>query len=860
MSGRRCSIRRGNRVAALLLFFAGAITAADTHAESPKPPTGRTTKVDFERQILPIFRARCFECHGPKEQEARLRLDVRRIVFSGGETGPAVTPGDSAGSLLIKRVLAKDEDERMPPEGKPLSADEIALVRAWIDAGAKWPKGVGATIAEKRHWAYVKPTRPALPTVKDTAWPQNAIDRFVLARLEAAGLSPSELASRARLVRRVYLDLIGLPPSPDEADKFVADDSPAAYERLVNRLLASPRYGERWARPWLDLARYADSNGFQADQYRSTWPYRDWVIEAMNDDMPFDQFTIEQLAGDLLPSATVSQRVATGFHRSTTCNVEAGVDPEENRVNQVVDRVNTTGTVWLGTTINCGQCHSHKYDPFTQRDYYRLFAYFNNTPLEVKLTSGVTYDFFGPKMNVPVSQDQSSRLAQIRRQHDTAGKQLKGAMAIATREQSNWEKQFAAKTAKPSAIARIVKLPPKKRSKKQRNQLRKFYLAQRPEIKLLRDKIAKLKKQIDAAAVPTTLVMVEMDKPRATHVMKRGNFLDKGERVEPGTPASLHPLSSELPPNRLGLAKWIVDANNPLTARVTVNRWWQEIFGRGIVATSEDFGTQCEPPTHPQLLDWLAVEFIEGGWSMKHVHKLIVMSATYRQSARVSTELLERDPLNKLLARGARFRLSAEAIRDNGLTISGLISTKMGGPPVFPPQPSGIWRHVGRNAPKYATSTGADRYRRGIYVIWRRSAPYPAFVNFDAPDRASCVVKRSQTNTPLQALTLLNDPAYMEMAVGLARRIATDKRDLSDRERVEYGYRLCVARRPNDKEAEHLLNVYQRELARFKTNAAAAKKLVGKEPLPKDISAEQLAAWVYVANILLNLDETITKG
>ncbi|MEO8498307.1 MAG: DUF1549 and DUF1553 domain-containing protein, partial [Planctomycetota bacterium] len=585
----------------------------------------------------------------------------------------------------------------------------------------------------------------------------------------------------------------------------VASQRPEKYERAVDSLLASPQYGARWARPWLDAARYADSNGYQADQYREVWPYRDWVIDAMNADMPFDQFTLEQLAGDLLPDATITQKIATGFSRLTTCNVEAGVDPEENRVNQIIDRVNTTGTVWLGTSIECAQCHNHKYDPFTQRDYYQLFAYFNNTPLEVK-GDGVTYEFVGPKMDLPISDEQRQ-------------------------ERDRLEAQIAELTAQLD-----------------------------PPIKKLRDQIAGLQKQIDAIEPVTTLVMVEDEKPRPTTVFKRGSFLDQGEAVSMSTPGALPELLSNVgAQDRRELAKWLTSRENPLTARVAVNRWWAEIFGRGIVATLEDFGTQGERPTHPKLLDWLAVELMESGWSMKHVHRQIVLSATYQQSSRITPDLLKRDPNNKLYARAPRFRLPAETVRDNALAIAGLLSYKLAGPPVFPPQPPNIWRHVGRNEPKYNTSEGNDRFRRGIYVIWRRSAPYPSFTNFDAPDRASCVVARPRTNTPLQALTLLNDPAYIEMAIALAERIAAADHLTNVEDRVAFAIKLCVARSATSDEVEHLAEVYRQQRDYFESSPAAAKSLVGKQT-NSVAEVQDIAAWFYVANILLNLDETITKG
>ncbi len=635
------------------------------------------------------------------------------------------------------------------------------------------------------HWAHQQPRRALLPDVKDKNRPRNPIDQFVLARLEKEGLRISPEADRVNLLRRLSFDLIGLPPTPEEVDAFLKEsvaDPQVAYENAVNRLLASPQYGERWARPWLDAARYADSHGFQRDDLRDIWPYRDWVIKALNNDMPFDQFTIEQIAGDLLPMPTPEQRVATGFHRCAPCNVEAGTDPDENRFNQIFDRVNTTATVWLGTTLECAQCHNHKYDPFTMRDYYRLFAYFNNTPVETesidKSKKNPTVRFIGPYLQL--SRDMGK---------------IDGESFVSD----------DAQTGKKRAPQHAMR----------------------------------------------SLIMQEMDKPRTTHILKRGNFLDPSERVEPGTPAALPGFAKDAPSNRLGLARWLASRDNPLTARVNVNRWWGELFGRGLVSTPEDFGIKGERPTHPELLDWLAVEFMDPQvklpgeaalrpWSVKHLHRLIVLSATYRQSSRITRELRDRDDENKLLARGPRFRLDAEAIRDNALAIAGLLSKKQFGPPVRPPQPDGLWTKVGGEQYLYTVSTGDDKYRRGIYVIVRRSAPYPSFVNFDGTARLACSVKRLRSNTPLQALTLLNDSVYVEAARALAERVCREAEN--DESRLIYAFRLCVARLPSERELKVLQRLLQEQ------RAARSKQA----------KAEELA-WSDVAAALLNLDETITK-
>jgi hypothetical protein len=643
------------------------------------------------------------------------------------------------------------------------------------------------------------------PRTTVAGWPKNAIDNFILARLVKEGLRPSSELDRARLIRRVSLDLIGLPPTPEEVNAFVGDQSSNAYEKVVDRLLASPHYGERWARPWLDLARYADTHGFEKDPRRTIWPYRDWVINALNKDMPFDQFTIEQLAGDMLPNATLEQRIATGFHRNTMINTEGGVDPEEYRVAAVVDRVNTTATVWLGTTLACAQCHTHKYDPFTQQEYYQFFAFFNSN------ADRSTSD--GDMLLLPTPEQQTAL----------------------------------------DEIAKLEKVQSKS-----------------PELKGVREQLAAAKKKLNDE-VAKTLVMKELPEPRETFVHIRGNFLNKGDKVEAGVPEVLHDLhiaEGEIP-SRLTLARWLVSPENPLTARVVVNRMWEELFERGLVETSEDFGSRGERPTHPELLDWLATEFMRDGWSMKRMHRLIVLSATYRQSAKTTPALLERDPHNRLLARGPRMRLSAEAVRDQALAISGLLSRKIGGPSVMPPQPDGLWNSP-YSSEKWRTSSGEDKYRRGLYTFWKRTSPYPSFMSFDAPSREFCVVRRPRTNTPLQALTLLNDPVYVEAAQALARRmISTGGDDAASR--VTRGFRQVLARLPGPGEVEPLVSLYKKEVEHYRHDKAASEALAGKldekttgdksneGAKSKTVDTAELAAWTVVANVLLNLDEVVTK-
>ena len=823
----------------LLSLILGALAGAFLGRAQPAAPA-----VDFARDIQPILAGRCYDCHGAEKPKGGLQLVSRASALRGGESGePAFVAGASTRSPLIQRITTADENDVMPRKGERLQPAEVALLRRWIDEGAVWPDDV-------RHWAYVKPVRPALPRVADPgARVHNPIDAFVLARLEQAGLKPSPPADRARWLRRVSLDLIGLPPTPAEVDAFMADARADARERIVDRLLASPQYGERWARPWLDLARYADSHGFQRDDLRDLWPYRDWVIRAMNADLPFDQFTVWQIAGDLLPEvretagqpSNLDPLIATGFHRAAPTNVEAGTDQEEGRVNQVFDRVNTTAAVWLGTTLECAQCHNHKYDPFSQQDYYRFFTYFDHTPRETDFTTPkamAALKFTGPYLELP----------------DPAND---GRRAEMDAKRTTLDDQIAARSAEVLATtaAGNAKAP----SAKQRNQI----LGQDKALAELRTARQTLTREVEALKPPRTLVMRELDEPRATRVLNRGNFLDPGEPVSAGTPAALHASAPPAGPRgtRLDLARWLVDRENPLVARVTVNRWWAEFFGRGIVSTLEDFGVKGEPPTHPELLDWLAVEFMERGWSMKHIHRLIVLSATYGQSSRITPELLAADDQNKLLARGPRFRLDAETIRDNALAIAGRLSLKQGGPPVRPYQPPGLWENkVGGDRVTYEVSSGEDAWRRGVYTVWKRSSPYPSFMNFDATSRTACTVRRSRSNTPLQALTLLNDPVYVEAALALARRVLVERPAADAAQRLRYAFQLCVARSPSAVELSALAELLEQQTASLAADPAAAQRVVGDDEPPPDITVPELAAWHAVATALLNLDETITKG
>jgi hypothetical protein len=700
----------------------------------------------------------------------------------------------------------------MPLDGEQLTDQEIRLLSRWIDEGAVWPDAS----ATAQHWAWAPVIRPLLPE-EDSQ--DTAIDQFVRRRRAIESTLATDPLDRPRLIRRVSLALVGLPPTPAEVEAFLGDESPDAYGKVVDRLLASPQYGERWAVPWMDLARYADSNGFQADQLRDNWAWRDWVIRAFNADMPFDQFVIDQLAGDLRPDATLDQKIATGFHRMTTCNVEAGVHPEANRVNQIVDRVNTTATVFMGVTLECAQCHDHKYDPFTQKDYYQLFAYFNNSPLEVKNTAGVTWDFYGPTLDLPVG-DQA-----LQQQHT-----LKQKISVL---------------------------------QKQLTQLQQTTDADASQIAELKTQLADLNQRLKDCEPDTTLVMVEMQQPRETFVFTRGDYEQPGDRVSPGTPESL-PSAADVPPtgDRLELARWLTSPSNPLLARVTVNRWWADLFGIGLVATPEDFGTQADTPSHPELLDWLAAEFVYSGWSMKHMHKLMVMSQAWQQAVPDNSILRLQDPSNRLLTRGPRFRLPAEMIRDNALTISGLLSTRMYGAPVMPWQPRGVWRSVGRNQPKWSAADNEDRFRRGIYVICKRAAPYPSFITFDAPGRGGCTVQRSRSNTPLQALTLLNDRAYSEMALAFADRILVEAEEKSDAARMTWAMKLAVARAPSQQEVTLLLELLNNERQRLITHPKQIEQRIKLKAPGAEFHTEddaEIAAWFSIANTILNLDETMTQ-
>jgi hypothetical protein len=1132
--------------------------------------------VDFNRDVRPILAKKCFACHGPDDEhrEAGLRLDQRDGATKELESGTtSILPGKSAASELIRRIKSADDGERMPPKetGITLTEQQIAVLARWIDEGASYAP----------HWALVKPTRPPLPDVKQKDWPANGIDHFVLAKLEAAGLAPSPRADKYALTRRASLDLRGLPPTPAEVEQFVNDPDPRAYELLVDRMLADSAFGERWARMWLDQARYADSRGYGSDPLRpNAWRYRNWVIDAFNANKPYDEFTIEQIAGDLLPNTTIEQRVATAFHRNTMTNTEGGTDDEEFRVAAIKDRADTTMQVWMGITIGCAKCHNHKFEPISQKEYYQFYAIFNQTadadrgddspnlpaptpewqaevakidaqiavlkaklelpavaltaeqakweeslrqqptwqvlePVEMKSAGGATLakqadgsilasgenpakdtftiaaktDLKGiaalrleviPDASLPAggsgrsssgdfrltkfavtsqpadkpdgtatgrfvrielpgsqkilslaevqviagsenvapkgSASQSSVAfdgpAKLAIDGNTDGRYYESKSVTHNNQEDNpwWEvdlgsdraieriavwnrtdgggaiggrlagfkvlvldagrnvvwqttpkdvpapnselsvsgiaavplaraaADFSAQGADveslvkmpadpkagwsvasqsatphsavfvaaspsvgaapkllkftlefqgekpqeslgrfrlsitsdasaqerlkvPAAILAIIDTPADKRTGEQSQQLAAHYRSIASLLKPVRDEIASLEKS--KPATPTVPVMEELAEVqrRKTWLMVKGNFLNKGDELSPALPSAFHKLPDDVPRDRLGLAKWLVHPDNPLTARVAVNRFWAQLFGAGLVETEEDFGIQGELPSHPELLDWLAVEFQDLKWDMKALLKLIVTSETYCQTSRVTPELFAKDPRNRLLSRGPRFRLEAEMVRDQALSLAGLLSRKMRGPSVFPPQPEGLWQAAFNGERTWSTSKGEDRYRRGLYTFWRRTIPYPSMTTFDAPSRETCSLRRFRTNTPLQAFVTMNDPAFVEAAQALARRIMREGGG-TPAERAAFGLKLCLVRPPSAEQTSAIAQLFESELAHYRTDAEAAKKLATEPlgPLPDGMDAAEAAAWTVVANILLNLDGVLMKG
>src|SRR5579884_2551013 len=1058
MKTRTLSLSLTMTLGSLLLL---GLAAADQGHAGKKP--GGPGKIDFNRDIRPILSEKCFHCHGSDEKarQAGLRLDRRAGATMRLPDGHrAIVPGKPQASELLTRINA-DPPFRMPPVNsqKTLTASEKQLLREWIAQGAEY----------KEHWAFVKPVRAPLPKVYLKSWPRNGIDFFILAKLEEEGLHPSPPADRATLIRRVSLDLTGLPPTPQEVDAFLRDTSPNAYEKVVDRLLASPRYGEHMAASWLDCARYADSNGYQADYERFQWPWRDWVIDAYNRNLPYDRFAVEQIAGDLLPNATLEEKIATGFNRNHRINTEGGVIPEEWRVETVVDRVETTSAVFLGLTMGCARCHEHKYDPITHKEFYKFFAFFNNVP---ETGTGEERPINHPPFIAAPSPEQQTRLASLDTQLKTLQTQVDARAAANADASSRWvlaelkgedaslQQGIVARyrlaaapvvalgtapmphltgsvgaetgratgaavtdgksyvdlgavgdfdthdafsygawvyptsgngsplskmdagadyrgwdiflsggrpavhiihkwpenalkinakdtipngqwthifvtydgSAKPEglklylngkpepfdvevnalsdtirtpvsakvgtrtgadgfmgkvddvAIYRRVLTPlevthladadpartllaiaPEKRTPEQRQEVTRLwslrYDADYKRLTAARDAVTQERDRFNAQ-IPTVMVMAEMPKPRDCFELLRGQYDKHGATATAGVPAAFPPLPRGAPANRLGLALWIVDPSNPLTARVAVNRFWEKFFGTGIVATTEDFGTRAEFPSHPELLDWLATEFVRLHWDMKALQKEIVMSATYRQSSRVTPELLRRDPNNRLLARGPRFRLPAEVIRDQALAISGLLVEKIGGPSVRPYQPDGIWdeTNVYGNLRNYKHDMGEGLYRRSLYTIWKRTAAPPNMTLFDVPARETCRVRRARTNTPLQALVLLNDTTYVEAARVLAQRMLKEG-GATPEARIAYAFRRALCRRPTPQETQVLAAGLKKRLAHYRADRDAALKLVSVGDSPRDpkLDVSELAAYTITASVILNMDETITK-
>lgn len=769
----------------------------------------------FNDKVRPILSNNCFTCHGPdaSQRKAKLRLDVPpaeagmsaerlRELFAKGRHG----------STLFERISTTDLDDRMPPEGEDgLTPDEIEIIGAWLDAGAEYEK----------HWAFEPPAWPEIPATADDTWGRGNIDAFVLARLEEEGLAPAPIADPVTQIRRVSLDLIGIPPTLEQVDAFVADPGDAAYAAVVDELLASPHFGERWGRRWLDRARYADSSGYSIDAPREIWPYRDWVIKALNEDKPFNEFVVEQLAGDLLPEATRAQQVATGFNRNTMINQEGGIDKEEFRIEAVVDRVNTTGSVFLGLTLSCAKCHDHKYDPVYQDEYYKLFAFYNSDD--------------ETNLDLP-SDTQAEKKAALKAEINAIVPERDAYRAAAVEEKlTGWLAGLSDDTITewPEEEQKAAKTPMGEWTDDQRALIEKRFLKADSEYQAFEQAIAKLRKQMPN--VPQTMVLRRRDEPRETHLLEQGDFTRKGEPVSPGTPDVLHAFDAPEDPTRLDLARWLVERDNPLTARVTVNRYWQELFGRGIVETENDFGYQGALPTHPDLLDYLANRFIANGWSIKAILRELVLSSTYRQSSHQRPALETADPANYLLARQNRVRLDAEIIRDATLAASGLLDRTIGGPGVFPPQPDGVMNLGQRNRP-WNASEGSDRYRRGMYTYFWRATPHPALVVFDAPDALEACTRRGRSNTPLQALTLLNSQAFYEQAQAFAKRIA-EAPMASDSERLDYAFRVCLSRAPEPHEKAVLADLL----------AEARRNQEKSEP------------WLMVSRTLLNLDEFITR-
>jgi hypothetical protein len=868
------SIRQAFFFLILAPVISSPVRAEDTQNVVPLPPVVQKS-VDFTRDIKPILESRCTVCHGKVQQLSGLRLDQRSTAMQGGYSGPVIVPHKSSESKLIRIVAGAIKDVVMPPSGDRLSNDEIGLLRAWIDQGAPWPSETEATFEEaasssgkkSSHWAYQPLKKPAPPEIDNPKWARNPVDHFILARLNKEGVDPSPEADKHTLFRRLHLDLTGLPPTPAQVTTYTADTEPDAYEAWVDRLLESPYYGEKWAMQWLDLARYADSDGYEKDQVRPhAWRYRHWVIKALNDDMPFDQFTMEQIAGDLLPNADTEQQVATGFHRNTLKNREGGVKIEQFRFEEVIDRANTVGTVWMGLTVGCAQCHDHKYDPITQKDYYSLFSFFNSAD-EVNIDAPLAGEM-GPFLKQwPRYRAEREELLSKNRVYELMPP-WEEKMRLAARNPGKWTDLDHAYDALGKYLDNghgIVEKSPSERTRKETDGIVDHFVKNYHRVITkefneelnYKDIFGKLQQLTnDFPAISEAQTIAESPHGRESNIHIRGAWNQKGVKVSSAIPAFLGSLANAADASRIDLAAWIISESNPLTSRVTVNRIWQEYFGAGLVRTSENFGSQGETPSHPNLLDWLAADFIEHGWSLKKVHKTIVMSAAYRQSSAARPELVAQDPDNRWLARQQRLRLPAELVRDSTLAVSGLLYPKIGGKSIRPPLPAGVTGLSYANQAKWPESTGQDRYRRGLYILLQRTILYPQMATFDATAREMTLCKRERSNTPLQSLNLLNDPVFTEAAQALAVRILSEPKQ-SFNDRLQHAFQLALARPPNNTELESLRSYYQRQTQIFEQEPGAAEKLAPVELA--GVSRIETAAWTGLSSVLLNLDEFITR-
>jgi len=824
-----------------LIVIAVGVSAAS--AQTPNT-------VEFNKHIRPILSDNCFACHGP-DQNAR-KEDLRLDIEDGhrGKDKKILVSGKPMESELYLRIIGKSDGQRMPPAkfGKQLTAQQVELVKKWIEQGAKWEK----------HWSLLPVKKQELPAVKDSKWGKHPVDAFILSRLDAEGLKPSSEADRLTLARRLAFDLTGLPPTPEQVDAFMKNDSPAAYEAFVDELLKSPHYGERMALYWLDLVRYADTAGYHSDNHRDIALYRDWVIKAFNENKRFDAFTIEQLAGDLLENPTRDQRVASGYNRLLMTTEEGGAQAKEYLAKYAADRVRNVSVVWLGLTMGCAECHDHKFDPIAQKDFYRFASFFADVQ-ETAVGRQTQTKLTTPEQDLLIK-ELDSKMAPLQKTLTTATPELDKA-------QQEWEAKLddKARAALPRPIVAIVAIESTKRTPQQKAALAAHYRTIAPTLDAIRKEVAALQKQKDAVLkdVPSTLVTTPVP-PRMMRVLPRGNWLDdSGEVVAPGIPASVAPVleTKEKRATRLDLAKWMLHKDNPLTARVFVNRVWKILYGQGLVRTLDDFGSQGTWPTHPELLDWLANDFRENGWDVKRLIKQIVLSTSYRQGSTVSNELKQRDPYNYLLARQARYRLDAEAVRDNALAISGLLNAQIGGPSVKPYQPAGYWAMLNFPTREWQNDTGGSLYRRGLYTYWCRTFPHPSLLAFDAPSREECTVERPRSNTPLQALVLLNDPIYVEAARVFAEKTIKEGGKTTET-RLQFAFRQALQRKATADEVKILTALYEKHLTQYQGDAASAAKIlgVGAWQTNKEIAVAELAAWTSVTRVILNLHETITRN